>query len=252
MKIFENHQLINNCKGACNINDTTKDLCISLQRIITAHNYYQLLDVEHNKDDMEIFTSFINQVYGQNILNDYEHLMKGHKGDIYEIHTIITKSAGKASKCDISKCKYSERHYLRDERQQNDNNNDEQKVGQKESDFKISFYCDLFDGVHFYLVHAFDSGIRIVPKKYRKDDDLLPDEQHIKNKTYYDHEFKKVRDEVIKKRESTIRFNRAGTSNTKFTIGVAGERDEIDGMYPPYFLLLLVFDVLFSYLLGIR
>ena len=202
------------CDGMCKVNDSFDDLCISLKRIITAHNYYMLLDVQNNNDHKEIFTSFIHDVYDEHILDDFEHLMNDHRYNIYEINQIWTKSQKSTSGCELKKCAATSRHYLREEAIDEDIK--EQNV--EPTDSILSFYAHLFDAVHFYLVHIFESGVRVTPLKYVKN-------AHDGDRsTQISKEFKRLMNEVNKRKASMPNFKRF-TSQLKFTIGLNDERD---------------------------
>ena len=202
----------------CKVDDTFDDICISLQRIITAHNYYISLNIQTNKNNEEIFIKFIQEIYGKShILNDYEHLMKIHKHNIYEINKIMTSTAKSPliSKCILSQCKASSRHYSRDEADDGYN----KSQNNEEIDWILSFYCHLFDSVHFLLMHALETGMRIIPKRYRNEekDDKTDDEQK-GHDIYFDAEFRRIANEINRKQQATSMFNRY-KQNKKFNIG---------------------------------
>ena len=114
LSLFNNLDI--NCNGMCSLNDNFEDLCVSLKRIISAQNYYQALDTNNNQFDQNVFLKFVNQDYCH-ILNDYQHLLHIYNNNIWEINQILIKQ----QQCDVSKCKYSFRHYSRDQIKKEEN-----------------------------------------------------------------------------------------------------------------------------------
>ena len=228
------------CDKMCKINDSFDDICSELKRFITAHDYYVSLDVHSNYQDQQMFIKFINEIYRkERILNDYEHLLKQHKDNIYEINKLITKT----SNCKLSHCAASGRHYSRHDRDFNiqpSHGDNEQEI-----DGILLFYCDLFDGVHFLLMHAFESGIRIVPNKYRIHEemkDIQHDEDGSIHDTYFDFELKKLTEEIKQKKSElsteneqkenpTMFMNNRYDAGQKFNIGIGKMLDSKTGTF---------------------
>ena len=76
----------------------TVNKCGSIQRLIMALRYYQMLKIELNTNDMEIMTSFINTVYKHTILiQDFYHLIKCHDEQIFDIKNVDGGLIGGAS-----------------------------------------------------------------------------------------------------------------------------------------------------------
>ena len=104
--IFTKEEYESNCSNKPNIIDG----CDGIKRLIAAITYYQKLNVVDNQNDQEIFRNFIMNVYGNNFLNDYNHLVHDHRNDLEEIYKELQDT--KAIKCDegIKNCQKSIRH----------------------------------------------------------------------------------------------------------------------------------------------
>ena len=194
LTIFNNQD--NHCNHAeLNVNTNINDLCASLQRIITCQQYYEM--TQNDSDNVEMLTQFIMEIYCVNvIINDYEHLMHHHKHDIYPINQIILNQAS-TIKCVLSTCGCTTRHYTRN-----------QEGDDTINDANLSFFCGLFDSVHFYLNHSFECSLRMIPRKFRNNDnDNLS-------------EFIALTNEIQKSRAKTDKFDRFSTSNEKFNIAI--------------------------------
>ena len=224
-KELDDHMVFSDtCDKLCSIDDSFSDLCISLQRIIMAHNYYMLLDIQNNNDHQEIFIRFVNTVYKTNILNDYEHLTKHHRNNIYEINNIITKTSTLPSShkpCKLKQCAATTRHYARDRKV--DKMDEKENEPTQNIDEELLFYCNLFDSVHLYLIHAFEFGLRVIPHQYKDKvviDDSKDNDEYEKKDIYLNHAFKAMTEDIKRKREISAQFSRFNTSNGKFSIGI--------------------------------
>ena len=220
IEIFENPNIDNRnnkkCTTICNENDNIVDMCSSLQRLITAHNYYKLLDVKNIKDDQEEFCKFINNIYIHILLNDYEHLMMAHRDDLYAINQIVMKQASDSSSvCQLKDCQFTSRHYRRDDHVNNDEK--EEKTHDYESDGLLSFYCSLFDGIHFYLYHCFECGLRVnLSSKLMDGYGDGDDEKSMDD----DEAFGRLARTINNKRDEMKLINRFKTSNNKFNLSL--------------------------------
>ena len=99
-------------------------------------------------------------------------------------------------------------------RKSKENNNED-------TDGILTFYSNLFDNVHLLFIHAIETGIRMIPNKYALDDEKMNEEEEdeIQDDIYFDFEFKRLTEEIERKRKITSTFNRF-KSNHKFTIGI--------------------------------
>ena len=53
--------------------------CLSICRILSALSHYTSLNIQSNSDNLEDLTKFINEIYKEQMLNDYHHLMQCHQ-----------------------------------------------------------------------------------------------------------------------------------------------------------------------------
>ena len=238
-----NDEIFNNrmCGIMCEEDHNFNDMCLQLQRMILAHDYYKLLDIENNKNHKEIFCQFINDVYAENILNDYEHLIVAHRQNIYQINKILTNRS--STICQFKDCKMSARHFTRrDVNGDHEEKTEETPDDSDKVDHKMAFYCSLFDGAHFYIWHFFECGLRILPNHANKDDhtdianpDSIEDEKNI----FYDKELNRVSQEIKRKREIMKSFDRFQQTNTKCNIAINSQNDGILSEYVSLFTVLL-------------
>ena len=129
--------------------------CASISRIINASIYHQSLLRRHSKslDGLQIFGEFIDSSYAY-FLNDIIHLISGHAHDIEEIHNLMMKQSNSIS-CDINHCLITDRHCGIDDGQ---NGNIQKYKNHKDGPCKL--YCQIFDNIHYYIVHIFEMGLR--------------------------------------------------------------------------------------------
>eukprot|EP01084_Bolivina_argentea_P270582 460139_1 len=113
--------------------------CSYLQRIITVLNYYSPAEVQ--KDESKLIL-FCNEKY-KRILDDYIHLVMEHNDDLQQINSTLEK-------CDINKCLSCSRHDIERHDRKDDSKND----------LIANFYVDIYDSIHYYLLHLFDVGLR--------------------------------------------------------------------------------------------
>merc|ERR1712154_429956 len=66
--------------------------CTSISRLIASLKYHSMLDIVNNTKHQEIFAHFINNIYSQQLLSDYTHLVTKHGQDLEDIHSSITKN----------------------------------------------------------------------------------------------------------------------------------------------------------------
>ena len=218
LTIFKNRG--NNCnQNILDINhNEISDLCIPLQRLISSHNYYKALNVQNSNDHAEIFRQFMMEIYCNDIINDYEHLMNHHKHDLYHINQILLKESA-SSNCVLSNCDSTSRHYIRNEKINEIKENKDASF-----DETLSFFCGLFDSIHFYLYHSFECSLRIVPKEFRNSNGK---KKHFHAKDENVSEFKSITEKIKKSRANTDKFQRFAA--TKFSI--AANEMQITGIY---------------------
>ena len=190
--------------------------CICIQRILTSLKYYSLLKINSNSSHQTIFNDFIQTIYTvSNLIMDQHHLQKEHCNEVYEIMNYAL-SEYKVPKCDIKTCLYSSRLYRVQDALSKINIFDKDDT---ESSLRIAI--DIIDGIHHFVFHVFESGLRDNGKNTVRVD------QNENNKDVdecYDNEFAKMSQRIASTRTNTERFDRINTSN-KFNINIADTKD---------------------------
>eukprot|EP01084_Bolivina_argentea_P109283 195332_1 len=162
LSIFENEN-----KDELNIKCTNTNLkenkCAAINRITAALNYYSTLNINDNIEHQNLFTEFVNDIYDQ-LLDDFIHLTTHQLEDINQEFT----------QCDVMRCEYTSRHH--------ENNHG---IEHEEKEFQLSdpifdFYKRTMDGLHFYLYHCYDAGLRVrqrdyIGNQYENDDEITDD-----------------------------------------------------------------------------
>ena len=189
----------------CNNNQTNIiDGCLSLKRLKYALLYYHKFDLINNNNDTHVFANFIIDIYNTNLINDYIHLVDNHSNQIQEINEQLLESF----KCDIKTCKYTTRHH-------NNNNNENDK--KNKNDKLLNFYVTTLDSLHFYLLHLFESGLRV---KRGENKEKEEEEEEQGEEDIFDFEFSRIYKEISKRRSTRKSFDRF-KSNSKFTISTS-------------------------------
>ena len=159
--IFENKEINehnNKCKSAVSE-------CKSIHRILTALQYYQMLNKNSQTDNnngQTIFSNFLSEEY-KHYLDDIIHLKACHPKDLEEIHQLLLKQS-KHKQCDINKCILIDRHCQID-----DGINGDIYAHKNKIEAISSLHIQIWDSVHYYLVHLFEVGLR--DRKYEKSDE---------------------------------------------------------------------------------
>ena len=172
--------------------------CYAIHRLLISLKYFTKF--ENNNNDEDNFLNFMDNVYSTQIHDDMYHLIKYHQTDLDKIYEELVLNKYSFSKCDLSICTASDRHYRvikLKEIKTNDNK-------------YLNLYIETMDSLHFLLYHLYDSSLRINSKTIQN--------QTIANQSdvYYDSRFSEILDEMEKTRNLTNRFSRLTTS--KFNI----------------------------------
>ena len=203
LQVFKNH-----ADDICDKNDGNNILnCSALSRLIAALKYYQILNIDENKNNGDIFEHFINESYiPVNLINDYTHLIEEHEEDVYDINQWILSSLHNNKKCNIEKCQHTFRHY-NDKNQDNKDENDILTTSSSEPN--LTFFCNLFDLLHFYLYHLYETGHRIKMDDIEMVDDVT------------DKAFARLKTQIMQRNNVTSSFTRfLRKTNTKYTMNV--------------------------------
>ena len=124
--------------------------CTITKRVTHALNFYQKLNMESDDHKHQLIT-FCKESYTQ-ILNDWTHFLARHNDPIKLEQLFDEIMSGKElNQCSSHKCLSMNRH-LRDR------NIDDCK---QDNDNEYAFYQDLLDGIHCYIYHIWDMGLRI-------------------------------------------------------------------------------------------
>ena len=179
--------------------------CISVNRLLHALKYYSALKILVNTENQDIFVHFIKEVYGIQLLDDYNHFSELHD---HELENILkyAKSSGNVKNCDLEYCDYSNRRYGVNIHESISNLNT--------SDHDLCFYIDIMDSFHFHLMHLYDAALRI-----SKEDISFDDAEIKKDSEYFDAELSRQHAIISSKRSGYARFERINnTHSSKFVI----------------------------------
>ncbi len=119
--------------------------CTSIDRIKTL-----LMIYNDNKINFSLMDTIIENYPLQYILNDFIHIIRNHNGNLEEIYNILN------IKCNLSKCIGLKRN------QRNRNNMANDFCS---NDLDDIFRKDIFDQIHCYLLHSFDTGYRLTKQE---------------------------------------------------------------------------------------
>lgn len=221
--IFQSEGLI------CNKTPNIIDGCGYLKRLITATIFYEKLDIINNQKDRQMFNNFILNIYQDQFLNDYNHLIKNHQYDLEEIYKQIHTHYKIHIHCNhIKNCRKSFRHnqrqYTEIEEQSNSDDID--------SDDLLQFYALTMDSLHFYLFHLYDVGLRVMSNNNQQDEETKSD-------GLIDHNFSRIHNTIQDRRKTAdTYFNRfeKATINKKFDLATNDTKTQsnvlfLDAMY---------------------
>ena len=163
-------------QSSCKHNDDPK-LCQIVQLLLTGLRYYSLLDLKNDQTHKDIFDNFINEIYSpQRIIMHYFHLRTCHGHQIHDIMQYSLTENGFQT-CDIDSCKSSSRLY------RSSSDFDIEKDLVESSSSRVME--DLFDGIHHYIFHLFDCGLRDTIINSNEDNE----KSKVSDDEYFDHKF---------------------------------------------------------------
>ena len=214
MSIFLNQQPLKN-------NDHSYQDCIAISRLLVSLKYYSDLNPHENHENRAIFENFTNEVYKNQIIDDYCHLQKYHNKEIQEILKQL-QSNGQSIECDIKSCNFTSRHHRINDKEAINDTSDP-------SDPYYGVYCDIMDSLHYYINHLFDAGLRChsiegIHDDDKKQDDDDDDTEEI-NFDLYDETFAKILKETSSTKTASNKFPRL-SMNKKFNIKIHNEYQE--------------------------
>ena len=207
LSIFDHAQDLSQ-ESCTDLND-----CHHIKRILTFLKYYSLLQVSSNQDDQNIFINFINTIYTvSDLIMDNFHLQKKHGQEINQIMD-VAMSQYKFQSCDLQTCPYSSRLYRANDKSAELNIFDEDD---KESVLQV--VMDIIDGIHHYVFHVFECGLRDIGDTKSDNDDFIDDEyKGMDSDQLYDLNYARMSNRISKTRSNTERFDRLHASK-KFNI----------------------------------
>eukprot|EP01083_Nonionella_stella_P084435 233725_1 len=188
-------------KNECDPSDYTK--CDAMERLISSSQYCSMLKKKNTADSDETLISFMENVYngkGQRIIDDYIHFKEHHEHELERINQDLMES-NRFGDCDITDCDFTTRHM------------DEESAST--GDAKLSFYGDIFDGLHFHLFHCFEAGLRV---ERSDDNEEMGEEEKGTNDQYYDAQFARLNDRILARHTNTASFDRFSRKSVKFNI----------------------------------
>merc|ERR1712228_561965 len=99
LSIFKN---ANNNKCEWNSNNCLES-CSALERIVVCLRYYSALNLYENVDRMDVFSSFIADIYSTQLLDDWTHILFKHEAHLHQIQQTLIKSK-QIKPCSVDKC----------------------------------------------------------------------------------------------------------------------------------------------------
>eukprot|EP01084_Bolivina_argentea_P049313 90713_1 len=184
--IFQNNINDNNrYEEECLANmSSIKDGCNQTKRIVDALKYYESLNIVSNEKDKLKLVKYFHETY-KSLLDDYIHIVVEHnnRNDLDQIYDLL------ATNCNIQHCLVCVRHFR--------NRNNDKYVQQ---DQELIFYRDILDTIHCYLLHLYDTALRVrvdsaTDEEYNNDNNVDDSASFIDNK------FSSICDEINKQTE---------------------------------------------------
>ena len=215
LTIFD--QIVSKASNTANVNES-----LSIKRILTLLKYHQMLNVNTDKEDQNIFINFINTKYTvKDIIMDNYELQKKYGNQIQDIMN-IAMDGYKIKVYDINTCPHSSRLYRVEDKTAELNIFNKED---KESIFKV--VMDIIDGIYHFIFHIYECGLRVDKSDVSDADDLVIDD-HKAMDEHYDLEYAQLSARISKTAKNTERFDRISTSN-KFSIKIGeNENDNTD------------------------
>jgi len=207
---------------------TSVSKCKCIHRVIAGLLYYQLLNKttntinnnDDNKHGQIIFSDFLYEIY-KHYLDDIIHLTTHHALDLEEINNLLLRQAD-YKPCDINNCVFTDRHCKI---------NDKIKCKSESTNSVLPIHQQIWDNIHYFLVHIFEIGLRQKQCDLKNDDHDTKndDDDKTNNWGYLDKNFKSQRLMIESKRK---RFNnrfygRFQKETNKFTIAATKKTDFI-------------------------
>ena len=195
--------------------DCNKDFkaCLCISRVLTILRYYQLLNIHFNKNNCLIFNNLLNTIYKPcQLIMDFFHFKNIHNDEIKEIMGYALDNY-QFPLCQIESCSFSSRLYRVNESIEIINIfDDDDKLN------KLPVVVSLLDGIHHYIYHLDQCGLRDFGDK---DDDNKDNDDSKQGDDYFDGNFCAMNKRILSKSQNTNRFKRLG-NKIKFSINIDG------------------------------
>eukprot|EP01083_Nonionella_stella_P278519 947166_1 len=181
--------------------DYTK--CDVMGRLLDLSQQYSTLKSNISEASDEILIRFMEEVYnrkGTGIIDDYIHFKEHHEHELERINQDLLES-NRFGHCNIMECAFTTRHM--------------HEQSACASDGKLAFYGEIFDGLHFHLLHCFEAGLRV---KRSDDTDEMEDDEKVTNDEYYDAQFARLNRRIMERHNNTTSFDRFSPKSAKYNI----------------------------------
>ena len=212
--------------------------CDHMMRLLLALKYYEKLDGSKHPEKERIFSEFVGSVYGE-VLNDWIHFMTTHSGhQMEDIHDALSSSkreygGGCGQKEDgegVASCSLFRRHHDGDRQNKHIGTSSDDEESRSEERVRAVFLGELFDRIHHFLYHLFDSALRTrtdtvhgLGAKHDDDDD---EDEHSKDGGYalIDRVFAEKRRALNERKEAlkTLSDRFDDSKHSKFNIATVG------------------------------
>ena len=178
--------------------------CDHLKRILYALNYYKVLDLDNNHTNYPLLIQFCDETYKE-FLNDYQHVISTHSDHLEQINDELINDQNFGD-CVYSECILFDRYHGNDAMQR------EESLNKDIDDTKVIFYQNLFDAMHNFLFHLFQTGMRVKRNIIQSNDN----DDDMKNKEHIDGAFDKITRHIWNKRDKLdLNSNRFSDENNK-------------------------------------
>lgn len=203
LAIFNHHTTPSN-----NINHDYNS-CVAIQRLLVSLKYYNQLKIENDRNDQDIFSNFMDEVYKHEMFDDYYHLIQFHQSQLESIHDLAINEY-EIPECDVSKCNFANRHFRKKDEKQSG-----LKIANKS---RLELYIETMDSLHFYLLHMHQLGYRVTLKSDKTDSSDHETKSSENDDTYFDAKFSEIFDAIQVAKNTTAELTR---TDNKFHISVA-------------------------------
>ena len=198
----------------CSMSDLSK--CNAIRRLLISLSYYDKINIINNENNREgklSFCNFMDTIYQSVVYDDFHHLTKHHQQESKAINDLAISQFA-LGKCELSVCQHSDRHFRVNGCNEESINDDELKY--------FNLYKETMDGLHFYVFHLFDGGLRGIIDEIEDETDIQDDDSN--NSPYFDRSFQKMSMIIAKSNQRTNRFKRL--HGNKYNISAVNETDD--------------------------